>query len=166
MGKFSALLAICEGNPPVTGGFPPQMPVARSFDVFFDLCLNKWLRKQSRRRRFETPWRSLWRHCNECVSLRDYLSHPQSNQIRLAYFTLYPQLGKEPMINTERYVYIYVYIYPIYIYIQYIQIIKLISVGIFCIGSDEITKSRVYMLQNPFCHFARNLIHTLGSTTA
>ena len=24
---FSALLALCEGNPPVTGGFPSQRPV-------------------------------------------------------------------------------------------------------------------------------------------
>ena len=36
----------------------------QSFDVFFDLRLNKWLSKQSRRRWFETPSRSLWRHCN------------------------------------------------------------------------------------------------------
>ena len=25
--KFSALLALCEGNPSVTGGFPSQRPV-------------------------------------------------------------------------------------------------------------------------------------------
>ena len=31
---FSALLALCKGNPPVTGGFPSQKPVARSFDVY------------------------------------------------------------------------------------------------------------------------------------
>ena len=29
------------------GEFPTQRPVTRSFDVFFDLRLNKWLRKQS-----------------------------------------------------------------------------------------------------------------------
>ena len=40
METFSALLAICEGNPQVTGGFPLQRLVARSFDVFFDLRLN------------------------------------------------------------------------------------------------------------------------------
>ena len=34
METFSALLALCEGNPPVTGGFPSQKPVTRSFDVF------------------------------------------------------------------------------------------------------------------------------------
>ena len=37
---FSALFALCEGNPLVTAGFPSQRPVAASFDVFFDLCLN------------------------------------------------------------------------------------------------------------------------------
>ena len=43
---------------------PQQRPVTRSFDVFFDLHQNKRLSKQSRRRRLETPRRSLWRHCN------------------------------------------------------------------------------------------------------
>ena len=46
METFSALLALCAGNSPVTGEFPLQRPVTRSFDVFFDLCLNKWLSKQ------------------------------------------------------------------------------------------------------------------------
>ena len=43
---FSVLLAICEGNPPVSGGFPSQSPVKRSFDIFFDLRLGKQLAKQ------------------------------------------------------------------------------------------------------------------------
>ena len=47
METFSALLAICAGNSPVTGEFPAQRPVTRSFDVFFDLGLNKRLSKQS-----------------------------------------------------------------------------------------------------------------------
>ena len=37
METFSALLAICAGNSPITGEFPPQRQVTRSFDVFFDL---------------------------------------------------------------------------------------------------------------------------------
>ena len=49
METFSALLAFCAGNSPVTGEFPAQRPVTRSFDVFFDLHLNKRLSKQSRR---------------------------------------------------------------------------------------------------------------------
>ena len=44
-GNISALLAICAGNSPVTGEFPTQRPVTRSFDVCFDLCLNKRLSK-------------------------------------------------------------------------------------------------------------------------
>ena len=43
---------------------PPQRPVMRSFDVFFDLCLNKRWSKQSIRRWFETPSLSLWHNCN------------------------------------------------------------------------------------------------------
>ena len=34
METFSALLTLCEGNPPVTDGFPSQRPVTRSFDFF------------------------------------------------------------------------------------------------------------------------------------
>ena len=45
MDTFSALLAICAGNSAVPGEFPAQMPVTRSFDVFFDLRLNKRLSK-------------------------------------------------------------------------------------------------------------------------
>ena len=44
---FSASLAICAGNLPVPDDFPAQRSVTRSFDVFFDLRLNKWLSKQS-----------------------------------------------------------------------------------------------------------------------
>ena len=44
---------------------PPQSPVTRSFDVFFDLRLNKRLSKKLRRRWFETPLRSLWRHSSD-----------------------------------------------------------------------------------------------------
>ena len=36
-------------------------------DVFFDLHLNKRLSKQSRRRWFENPSRSSWRHCNVII---------------------------------------------------------------------------------------------------
>ena len=49
---FSALLALCAGNSVVTGEFPSQRPVTRSFDGFFDLRLIKQLGKQSRRRLF------------------------------------------------------------------------------------------------------------------
>ena len=63
-GNFSALLALCAENSPVTGEFTTQRPVTRSFDVFFDRRLNNRLSKQSWGRWFETPSCSLWRHYN------------------------------------------------------------------------------------------------------
>ena len=53
---FSALLALCAGNSPVTGEFPSQRPVTRSFKVFL-LCpwINGWVNNRKagdlRRRR-------------------------------------------------------------------------------------------------------------------
>ena len=46
METFSALLALCAVNSPVTGEFPSQKPVTRSFDISFDLRLNERLSKQ------------------------------------------------------------------------------------------------------------------------
>ena len=40
METFFALLAICAGNSTITSEFPAR-PVTRSFDIFFDLSLNK-----------------------------------------------------------------------------------------------------------------------------
>ena len=55
METFSALPSLCASKRPVT----------RRFDLFFDLHLNKRLSQQSSRRRwFEMPSHSLWRHCN------------------------------------------------------------------------------------------------------
>ena len=42
-----------------------QSTVTRSFDVFFDLRLNKRFSKPSRCRWLETPSRSLWHHCSD-----------------------------------------------------------------------------------------------------
>ena len=53
METFSALLALCVGNSPVTGEFPAQRR------------LNKRSSKQSWGWWFETPSCSLWRHCND-----------------------------------------------------------------------------------------------------
>ena len=45
-------------------GIHRSWPVTRSFDVFFDLHLNKRLSKQPWGCWFGTPSWSLWRHCN------------------------------------------------------------------------------------------------------
>ena len=47
-----------------TGELPTQRPVTRSFDVFFDLRLNKRVSKQSWDWWFKMPSRPLWRQCN------------------------------------------------------------------------------------------------------
>ena len=59
METFLALMAFCAGNSQVTGEFPAQKLVTRSFDVFFDLRLNQLLSKQWRRLWFKTPPLSL-----------------------------------------------------------------------------------------------------------
>ena len=61
---FSALLAICVQNSPVTGEFPAQRPVTRSFDIFFGHRPNKRLSKQSWGWWLEAPSHPLWRQCN------------------------------------------------------------------------------------------------------
>ena len=51
------------------GEFPAQRPVTRSFDVFY-FPLNKRLSTQWWGWWFETPSRSLWRHCNDMFVFR------------------------------------------------------------------------------------------------
>ena len=72
---------------------PAQTLVTRSSDVFFDLRLNKRLSEASRRRWFETPSRSSWRHCNvqETTFALSVLSHQQSQHWLLSrtYFIPY-----------------------------------------------------------------------------
>ena len=64
METFSALLAICAGNSPVSGEFLAQRSVTRSFYVFFDLRSNKRLSKQLWVWWLETHSPPLWRHSN------------------------------------------------------------------------------------------------------
>ena len=58
MEAFSALLAFCEGNPLVTGGFPSQRPVTRSFDVSL-IC----------------AWTNGWANNRDAGDLRRHLAH-------------------------------------------------------------------------------------------
>ena len=104
METFSALLALCAGNSPVTSEFSLQKPVTRSFDVFFDLCLNKQLSKQSRRRWLEMPSCSLWSHCNPWVTACYAVSISVSwhhvtaeTNDEIHFFTTLTHWGWEPM---------------------------------------------------------------------
>ena len=80
METFSALLALCAGNSPVTCEFPSQRPVTWSFDVFFHLCLNKRLSKQWWGWWFEMPSHSLWRYCNDYKLLATEARVPYCHQ--------------------------------------------------------------------------------------
>ena len=75
-GNISASLALYAWNSPVTGELPSQRPLTRSFDVFFDLRLNKRPGKQSGGWWFETPLRPLWRHCNVASTLFRVVNPP------------------------------------------------------------------------------------------
>ena len=63
MEAFTALLALCAGNSPVTGEFPAQRPVTQSFDVFFDLG---WV---INREAGDLLSRSLWLNSNETFQM-------------------------------------------------------------------------------------------------
>ena len=78
METFSASLAICAGNSPVSGEFLAQRPVTRGFGVFFDLPLNKRLSKQSWGWWLETLSCSLWRQSNvlSYISAKNFLCWP------------------------------------------------------------------------------------------
>ena len=69
--KWKHFPALCAVKSPVTGEFPVQRPVTRSFDVFFDLRVNKRLRKQSWGWWFKTPLRSSWRYYNTLFGVLD-----------------------------------------------------------------------------------------------
>ena len=60
-----------------------SLPVTRSFNVFFDLRLNKPLSKQSRGWWLETLSRSLWRRCNAFLLWLDSgRSYPYSSRLK------------------------------------------------------------------------------------
>ena len=68
METFSALLAICAGNSPVSGEFPAQRPVTQSFDVFFDV--------------------RVWVNTREAGDLRRYRIHYDVIVMNFAHFVL------------------------------------------------------------------------------
>ena len=71
------------GESMLTGDFPSQRPVTRSFDVFFDLRPNNRLSKHWRRLWFETPAPLLWRHCNDMS--RNDIDHARQTREKFNY---------------------------------------------------------------------------------
>ena len=95
METFSTLLALC-----VTGGFPSQRPVTRSFGIFFDLFF-----KQTVEQTIETPviWdtiasRSLWCDSNERASDSESVSiwwHQQDEFNLIDYMEYWHTTGRQ-----------------------------------------------------------------------
>ena len=59
---LSALLVLCEENPPITVGSPRQGPVMWRFGILFDVNLNKmfnnsWITGHLRRRDAHVVWK-------------------------------------------------------------------------------------------------------------
>ena len=102
MWTFPALLALCAGNSLVTSEFPAQRPVTRSFHVFFNLRLNKQFSNQSWGLWFETPSRSLWRHCY--VNAKITSSYGQLYQLQFLFIKGYS--GK--FSNIKRYYHFFI----------------------------------------------------------
>ena len=86
METFLRVTGLCAGKSPLTDEFPSQKPMTRSFAVFFDLRLKKRFSEQSKRRWFETLWRSLRRRCNVDIGMQLVLGH-QIQRIYSAYET-------------------------------------------------------------------------------
>ena len=74
-GNISCVSGLLWGEFP--GEFPPQKPVTRSFDGYFDPRPSKWLSKQSWGWWFETPSRLLWRHRNGFNRSNMLVSRPE-----------------------------------------------------------------------------------------
>ena len=83
METFSALLALCAGNSPVTGEFPSQRPETRSFHAFYDLRPKRRLSKN-----------------REAGDLRRYRDHHNVTVMSImplsrAFWPMAPQLSTE-----------------------------------------------------------------------
>ena len=84
---------------------PAQRPVTRSFDVFFDLRLNKRFSKQSWGCWFETLSRPLWRHCNVCITGNPVHSRDPHLVIALSADRLSKTVSYSSPINNFKYVF-------------------------------------------------------------
>ena len=94
METFPALLAFCVGNSPVTGEFPAQRPVTRSFDVFYDLRLNKRLAGDLKRNRA---------HYNVIAMLRKLsivdIDHPFKKWVNTGKYDAFSNIGVEVLLS-------------------------------------------------------------------
>ena len=69
MDTFSLLLALCEGNPPITSRLLPQRTSNAGFDAYFDVSLNYPVEQTIELPVNEMPWHS----CDFTVIYHDLL---------------------------------------------------------------------------------------------
>ena len=93
--KFSRYWPFARGvhRSPMTTEFPTRRPVTRSFDIVFDLRLNKQLSKQGWGWWFETPLRPLWRHYNDLRCHNTNCYSPINKHSMLYLIVLFWNLG-------------------------------------------------------------------------
>ena len=90
METFSALLALCTGNSAVTGEFPSQKPVTRSFDFFSLICawMNGWVNNREAG--------DMRRHRDFGITYREWENKKsQSYIMELQYISLSEQPGEK-----------------------------------------------------------------------
>ena len=93
-GKLSALLALCEGNPPVTDGFPSQRVCNVGLYCFFYVSPNKFLNRYSIGRVIWDTMTIMCHHFNEINSLHVHIALVSSERwgVSLATGTFVPEL--------------------------------------------------------------------------
>ena len=92
METFSALLALCTGNSPITGKFHAKRPVTRSFGVFWCAWINGWVNSHEAG--------DLRRHCAHYdVTVMNHIADAPS----VFYMRSQPSRGKEIPTTGKRY---------------------------------------------------------------
>ena len=89
METFSALLAICAGNTPVTGEFHAQRPVTRSFDVFFDSRIAEYEMANIQKTNFVDTLPRVTSACHEICNILDQWRM----RVYFAFICLFPIFG-------------------------------------------------------------------------
>ena len=95
METFLASLTLCAGNSPVTGEFPSQRPVMRSFDIFSLICtwINGWVNNREagdlRRHRADITVK-YWINWDLCIYSLRRLTSQISRRFDLSRFRFAP----------------------------------------------------------------------------
>ena len=151
METFFALLVLCAGNSPVSGEFPAQRPVTRSFDVFFDLRMSYEIwRKDGRLITWWIETQSRISQCHYGVIRVINWSVVCCPKVRPEWqLTWSPVLDKYKDKRGEPHIYIYIYIY---IYKGYSLHLSFYRVASFSFDALNHLYTRIYYFVEPYCN--------------